>query len=172
MLEPNEALSSEPAPTLDADPSRSRSKAARQAARLAKVRRENAIVDLLNVGRPISEIAAREGVIERRMRPHHSGDHRLAGRGVATFGDKSLKTLISGNERKCKSLAPLCSREKAARPHRGAFLQILSRESGRRPFGEAPQSIEPPRFATGNGGPSSAKRRRGCAPVAPVAIAV
>ena len=66
--DPAEALSPEPAPTLDPEPPRSRSKAARRAARIARVRRENGIVDLLNVGRSIAEIAVREGVTERRMR--------------------------------------------------------------------------------------------------------
>jgi hypothetical protein len=62
------ALSPEPAPTLDPRSSRSRSKAARRAALIAKARREASIVDLLNVGRPVSEIAAQVGVTERRMR--------------------------------------------------------------------------------------------------------
>jgi hypothetical protein len=41
---------------------------ARRAARIAMARRENAITDPLNIGRQISQIAAQEGVNERRMR--------------------------------------------------------------------------------------------------------
>src|ERR1700722_8725598 len=47
---------------------RSRQPASRAAARLNKARREQKIVALLNSGVSISEIAAREGVTERRIR--------------------------------------------------------------------------------------------------------
>ena len=45
-----------------------RSIEARRAARLAKARREGRIVELLNRGVSVAEIAAREGVTEKRMR--------------------------------------------------------------------------------------------------------
>src|SRR5271166_4414727 len=49
-------------------PLRDRSIEARRAARQAKARRERRIVDLLNRGVAIAEIAARDGVTEKRMR--------------------------------------------------------------------------------------------------------
>ncbi len=49
-------------------PVRNRSIEARRAARLAKARRESRIVDLLNRGVSVAEIAARENVTEKRMR--------------------------------------------------------------------------------------------------------
>ena len=48
--------------------SRDRSIQARRAARLIKARREQRIVSFLNRGVSIAEIAAREGVTEKRMR--------------------------------------------------------------------------------------------------------
>jgi DNA-binding CsgD family transcriptional regulator len=47
---------------------RNRSVRARHEARLVKSRRERRIVDLLNCGRPVAEIAERENVTEKRMR--------------------------------------------------------------------------------------------------------
>jgi DNA-binding CsgD family transcriptional regulator len=47
---------------------RDRSVRARHEARLVKSRRERRIVDLLNCGRPVAEIAERENVTEKRMR--------------------------------------------------------------------------------------------------------
>ena len=47
---------------------RDRSIAARRAVRLLKARREGRIVQFLNRGVSIAEIAAREGVTEKRMR--------------------------------------------------------------------------------------------------------
>jgi DNA-binding CsgD family transcriptional regulator len=47
---------------------RDRSVKARHEARLVKSRRERRIVDLLNCGRPVAEIAERENVTEKRMR--------------------------------------------------------------------------------------------------------
>jgi hypothetical protein len=47
---------------------RDRSAEARNAARLARARRERRIVDLLNCGRSVAEIAERENVTEKRMR--------------------------------------------------------------------------------------------------------
>src|SRR5271166_5365847 len=49
-------------------PVRNRSIEARRAARVAKARRERRIVDLLNRGVSVAEIAAREKVTEKRMR--------------------------------------------------------------------------------------------------------
>ena len=49
-------------------PTRDRSIEARRAARLAKFKRERRILDLLNRGVAVAEIAAREGVREKSMR--------------------------------------------------------------------------------------------------------
>src|SRR5271157_6481814 len=59
---------SETPETASPAPSRDRSIQARRAARLVKARREQRIVSLLNRGVSIPEIAAREGVTEKRMR--------------------------------------------------------------------------------------------------------
>ena len=56
------------AETVPPAPVRSRSIEARRAARLSKARRERRIVDLLNRGVSVAEIAAREKVTEKRMR--------------------------------------------------------------------------------------------------------
>ena len=56
-------LMSNPAPT-----KKSRKSAGRAAARLRKFERDRKIIALLNVGVSIAEIAAREGVTERRIR--------------------------------------------------------------------------------------------------------
>ena len=49
-------------------PRRNRSVEARRSKRLAKARRDSRIVDLLNRGVSVAEIAAREDVTEKRMR--------------------------------------------------------------------------------------------------------
>src|SRR5271157_2406860 len=54
--------------TVPPAPVRKRSIEARRAARVAKARRERRIVDLLNRGVSVAEIAAREKVTEKRMR--------------------------------------------------------------------------------------------------------
>ncbi|HME85298.1 MAG TPA: hypothetical protein VKG91_12320, partial [Roseiarcus sp.] len=54
--------------SVETPPPRNRSIEARRAARLRKARRERGIVDLLNRGVAVAEIAAREGVTEKRMR--------------------------------------------------------------------------------------------------------
>ncbi len=56
------------AETVPPAPLRDRSIEARRAARQAKARRERRIVDLLNRGVSVAEIAAREEVTEKRMR--------------------------------------------------------------------------------------------------------
>ncbi len=60
-----------------------------RAARLAKFKREQLIVDYLNRGVSVAEIAARVGIGEKRMRAVIPGDsrppHAGAARGV--FGD-------------------------------------------------------------------------------------
>ncbi len=64
---------SESAETIPLAPARNRSIEARRAARFAKARREMRIVDLLNRGVSVAEIAAREEVTEKRMRALVSG---------------------------------------------------------------------------------------------------
>src|SRR5208337_4065815 len=64
---------SESAETIPLAPARSRSIEARRAARLMKARREGRIVDFLNRGVSVAEIAAREEVTEKRMRALISG---------------------------------------------------------------------------------------------------
>jgi len=64
MSELTETIPPAPLPA----PVRNRSIEARRAARLAKARRESRIVDLLNRGISVAEIAARENVTEKRMR--------------------------------------------------------------------------------------------------------
>jgi len=59
---------SEPAESAPPAPRRDRSAAARRAARQERAERETAIVDLLNGGLSIAEIADRVGVSERAMR--------------------------------------------------------------------------------------------------------
>src|SRR5271157_3634265 len=56
------------AETVPPAPVRDRSIEARRAARVAKAQREQRIVDLLNRGVSVAEIAAREKVTEKRMR--------------------------------------------------------------------------------------------------------
>ncbi len=54
--------------TLSLAGARDRSIEARRAARVAKFKRERRIIDLLNRGVSVAEIAAREGVMEKSMR--------------------------------------------------------------------------------------------------------